>query len=252
MLMLCMGVFYIPALASETEDIDQEEVVDVVEEIVNEVIESMTDEPDADLDDEAEAEIIITVSAIPDGTGLRPFTPPGTGTVIDNATDEDGKEFYTIGTMDGNVFYLIIDRARAADNVYFLSTVTEQDLISLAEENGRTITGNPGAIPSPDQPSEGEDGDESPETTIEDGDTNGSSNITLYLVIIAVAGVGGAAYYFKVVKGKKNSGSSDIYDDDDYDNDDEDDGFNRYENNSEHSDMHDDDYGYEPDDGSDR
>ena len=25
----------------------------------------------------------------------NPFTPDGTGTVVDNATDEDGKEFYT-------------------------------------------------------------------------------------------------------------------------------------------------------------
>ena len=28
----------------------------------------------------------------------NPFTPDGTGTVVDNATDEDGKEFYTIMT----------------------------------------------------------------------------------------------------------------------------------------------------------
>ena len=28
------------------------------------------------------------------------FTPDGTGTVVDNATDEDGKEFYTITTAD--------------------------------------------------------------------------------------------------------------------------------------------------------
>ena len=27
-------------------------------------------------------------------TTVKPFTPDGTGTVVDNATDEDGKEFY--------------------------------------------------------------------------------------------------------------------------------------------------------------
>ena len=36
----------------------------------------------------------------------NPFTPDGTGTVVDNATDEDGKEFYTITTADESVFYL--------------------------------------------------------------------------------------------------------------------------------------------------
>ena len=37
----------------------------------------------------------------------NPFTPNGTGTVLDNATSEDEKEFYTIVTEDENVFYLV-------------------------------------------------------------------------------------------------------------------------------------------------
>ena len=40
----------------------------------------------------------------------NPFTPNGTGTVLDNATSEDEKEFYTIVTEDENVFYLVIDK----------------------------------------------------------------------------------------------------------------------------------------------
>jgi len=63
----------------------------------------------------------------------NPFTPAGTGTVIDNATDADGKEFYTIMTPSENVFYLIIDRQRETENVYFLNAVTEKDLLALAE-----------------------------------------------------------------------------------------------------------------------
>lgn len=39
-------------------------------------------------------------------TTAKPFTPEGTGTVVDNATDEDGKEFYTIQTPDEHVFFL--------------------------------------------------------------------------------------------------------------------------------------------------
>ena len=34
----------------------------------------------------------------------NPFTPGGTGTVVDRAAGEDGKEFYTITTPDENVF----------------------------------------------------------------------------------------------------------------------------------------------------
>ncbi len=62
----------------------------------------------------------------------KPFTPEGTGTVLDNATDQDGKEFFTITTADEAVFYLVIDRQRGAENVYFLNAVTASDLLALA------------------------------------------------------------------------------------------------------------------------
>lgn len=54
--------------------------------------------------------------------------------MLDNATSEDEKEFYTIVTPDENVFYLVIDKQRDADNVYFLNAVTESDLMALAEK----------------------------------------------------------------------------------------------------------------------
>ena len=59
----------------------------------------------------------------------NPFTPDGTGTVVDNATDEDGKEFYTITTADESVFYLVIDKQKTSENVYFLNTVTVDELL---------------------------------------------------------------------------------------------------------------------------
>ena len=65
----------------------------------------------------------------------NPFTPDGTGTVVDNATDEDGKEFYTITTADESVFYLVIDKQKTRENVYFLNTVTTDDLLPLAEQS---------------------------------------------------------------------------------------------------------------------
>ncbi len=64
-----------------------------------------------------------------------PLTPDGQGTVLDNATDEDGKEFFTITTPDENVFFLVIDRQKESENVYFLNAVTESDLMALAEKD---------------------------------------------------------------------------------------------------------------------
>lgn len=62
-----------------------------------------------------------------------PLTPNGQATVLDHASEEDGKEFFTITTADNNVFYLIVDRQREEENVYFLNVVTETDLLSLAQ-----------------------------------------------------------------------------------------------------------------------
>mgnify|MGYP000906025640 CR=1 FL=1 len=71
------------------------------------------------------------------GTVLKPLTPDGTGTVIDNVTNEDGKEFFTITTPSKHVFYLIIDRQKESENVYFLDAVTEKDLLALAQSEGQ-------------------------------------------------------------------------------------------------------------------
>lgn len=78
-----------------------------------------------------------TVSAtVPKQTEQRKetlLTPNGQATVVDHATEEDGKEFFTITTANNNVFYLIVDRQREEENVYFLNAVTETDLLSLAQ-----------------------------------------------------------------------------------------------------------------------
>ena len=67
------------------------------------------------------------------------FTPDGQGTVLDNTGDSD-KEFFTFSTPNGSIFYLIIDRAREGENVYFLNTVTESDLMALAEKEDSGVS----------------------------------------------------------------------------------------------------------------
>ena len=87
----------------------------------------------------------------------NPFSTDGTGTVVDNATDEDGKEFYTITTPDENIFYLVIDKQKTTDNVYFLNAVTKADLLPLAEkseEETETPVPEPEPEPEPEPPEE--------------------------------------------------------------------------------------------------
>lgn len=142
--------------------------------------------------------------------GLEPFTPAGTGTVLNTATDEDGKQFYTITTPDKNVFYLVIDLQRKTDNVYFLNAVTEADLLALAEKSGDSKTGTglsapasgTTAAPASTPPTQAEP---SPEpSTAPQGNNMG----TLLLVLAVVVIGGGAGYYVKIYRPKKQRADS--------------------------------------------
>lgn len=130
----------------------------------------------------------------------NPFTPSGTGTVVNTATDEDGKEFYTIITPDENVFYLVIDRQRSTENVYFLNAVTEADLMSLAEISE---TAEPEPLETTPAPVETEE----PEPDPEPEKSGGMDSILLVVLILLIGG--GAGWYFKIYKVKQAGGAMD-------------------------------------------
>jgi hypothetical protein len=156
-------------------------------------------------------------SAIPDG--WTPFTPDGAGTVIDNVTEADGKEFFSIETEDGNVFYLIVDRQRQTDNVYLLNAVTEDDLLALAESGDGASqsaipTQDPGTQPPPQVAASPE-----PEPSAAPADNGGMTGGTVIFIVIAAIAVGGAGYYFKILRPKRMPTGMDDEGEDDYDED---------------------------------
>ena len=61
---------------------------------------------------------------------------------------ETGKEFYTIQTASEKVFYLIIDRDGEEEVVYFLTEVTENDLLNVTADNSETLPKNSAALES--------------------------------------------------------------------------------------------------------
>lgn len=124
----------------------------------------------------------------------NPFTPAGTGTVIDNATDEDRKEFYTIMTPSENVFYLIIDKQREQENVYFLNAVTGKDLLALAEKSEETEEPAEPATPATSV---------TPEPTPEPAPEpeKGGNGMMIVVVLVLLVG-GGGGYYFKIYRPK--------------------------------------------------
>lgn len=149
------------------------------------------------------------------------FTTSGTGTVVDNATDEDGKEFFTIITADESVFYLVIDRQKSSENVYFLNAVTVADLLALAESSGEPI-----AVTSPEPETEPTVTTEPEPAPVEETETSGGAGMILLALAVVLIG-GGAAYYFKIHRPKQQraadaendyGGELDTYGDmDDYD-----------------------------------
>lgn len=155
----------------------------------------------------------------------NPFTPAGQASVLDNATDGDGKEFYTFITPEENVFYLVIDNQRDSENVYFLNAVTEDDLAALAEKGEKDGTGE-SAVPEvivctcTDKCEAGmvntscpvckndlsacTGKEQAPPETEEPAkeETKKGSGGAFIFVLLAALAVGGAGYYFKIYKPK--------------------------------------------------
>ena len=150
----------------------------------------------------------------------NPVTPPGTGTVIDNSTNADGTEFFTIRTANGNIFYLIVDRRNHQENVYFLNAVTERDLLALAELAGDVdFPMWPTPEPPPVTPLPDPEPEPQPEPTPEPEPERGGLGMGPVLIVVLVA-VAGAGWYFKMYRPNQQKQAA-AHDDFDYGDEDE-------------------------------
>lgn len=150
------------------------------------------------------------------GISLKPLTPDGTGTVIDNVTNEDGKEFFTITTPSKHVFYLIIDRQKNAENVYFLDAVTDKDLLALAKSDNEDLSGSSSSKAASTSETSSVQTTSTPtvSSVSRPEKQNGSAGIAATAVLSAVL-AGAAVWFFKFRKpGKKDKNRPDP---DDYD-----------------------------------
>ena len=147
---------------------------------------------------------------------------------ISSTTTAAGKEFYTISTKSGKVFYLIIDNEQSQDNVYFLTEVDEQDLMNFTLSDTvtlpdvdtvyATVDGEDDQTETPATEEEKPEETEAPEEP-EVEEPEKTSNLGSYLLIgLLAAGVGAGAWYMKIYKPKHEFDDDDEYeefDDDD-------------------------------------
>ena len=171
--------------------------------------------------EELEALLGMFGGALPDDVGAA-LSPDGNLSLIDDigSATASGKQFITVESKNGNVFYLIIDRDdEGEETVHFLNQVDEADLMALTEEGEAAETPivcsctdkcQAGAVntacevcmtnmsecvgkePEPITPDE-------PEKPVEE--KKGGAGAIVVVVLILAAG-GGAAFYFLVLKPK--------------------------------------------------
>ena len=186
--------------------------------------------------------------------GSDALTPDGNLTLIDDigSSTKAGKQFITLESKNGNVFYMIIDRDdEGEETVHFLNQVDEADLMALTGEEetpatcsctkkcvaGTVNTSCPvcavnmtecvGKEAKPEVPAEPtESAAEEPEKK------SGVGGILVVLLIVALGG-GAAFYIFKQKKAKpQTKGSADL-DDYDYGEDEDEYEFEPYEGEPE-------------------
>ena len=174
-----------------------------------------------------------------------PLTPDGNLELVDDVTQEsDGKQFITVQSKNDNTFYIVIDRDKDTDNVYFMNLVDEADLMALMEDGEVTLkctcktrceAGNVDTTcpvcKNNMTECTGEEQEKEVETTAEPTvdetektESKGSAAPVMLLLLIVVLGAGGAVYYLKFRKPKADTkGPVDLDDYDFGDEDDEDD-----------------------------
>ena len=172
------------------------------------------------------------------GSGGAALTPDGNLSLIDDigSSTRSGKQFITVETRNGNVFYLIIDRDdEGEETVHFLNQVDEADLLTLMGDDApaaetpavcnckeKCVAGavNTNCPVCKNNLSEcsGKEVVAEPEPEPEQPEKKSSGGLLVIVLLLVLAG-GGAFAYVKFIKPKQGVKVS--ADPDDYDFEDE-------------------------------
>ena len=172
------------------------------------------------------------------GSGDAALTPDGNLSLIDDigSSTRSGKQFITVETRNGNVFYLIIDRDdEGEETVHFLNQVDEADLLTLMGDDAHAaevpavcnckekcaagaVNTNCPVCKNNLSECSGKEVVAEPEPEAEQPEKKSSGGLLVIVLLLALAG-GGAFAYVKFIKPKQGMKVS--TDPDDYDFEDE-------------------------------
>ncbi|MCL2249356.1 MAG: DUF4366 domain-containing protein [Oscillospiraceae bacterium] len=170
------------------------------------------DETDEGLDGVLIPIPIVTTPNTGNSNESQPLTPEGNLNLVDDFGGDyaEEKQFITVETKNGNIFYLIVDRAGNSNNVHFLNLVDESDLIPLLEDDVEIPQ------PQPYIPPQADETPQEPELQPEE-----SNSIIPTIVVLVIFAGGGALVYFKIIKPKQQSNSGHTTNIDEFEDDEE-------------------------------
>lgn len=183
-------------------------------------------------DNSSDLDISFDLSDATNGiTGL--FTPEGNLTLVDDIDEDEGSilQYMTVQTKSGAYFYIVVDRSSNENNVYFLNTVDEADLMALMDDDTReqftqteetkSEMANAGFM---NLEGNSEETSESEKEKEEDSKKSSTGNPLAMLLIFVLLGGGAAFAYYKLkIQPQKRLKSDDdemeFYDDEEYEDD---------------------------------
>lgn len=143
------------------------------------------------------------------GTAARDKTKPSNP----NEGDEipaSARQFLTVQTESGKVFYIIVNHDESADNAILLIEPTEQDLINMIEPDEKKPEPKPEPEPEP-----------KPEPEKEPEPEKKGSFLGYLIAIIIAGGAVYGLYFVKKLKAAENDDLDEDFEDEDHDESDE-------------------------------